>query len=181
MKNLLFSLLACLCMTVSASAQSTYPAKTAAGLSNTDVAKLKKAIADFRAQYKASNDYAEEQAVDFAVDTFSVSYAENLRMEADYSNLGMLQTVYDTAEDYDVLLNKYYKKLNAKLRGEAKNNLVKAQRAWIAFRDADNDLSGSIFYTQDHGSIGKLQYAAGNSDRIKQRVVELFEYLNNTF
>jgi len=181
MKKLIFSLLACLCIAVSASAQSTYPANTAKELSNSDVAKLKKAIADFRAKYKATYDYAEDLRIDFAVDTFSISYAEDLRMEADFTNLGMLQTVYATAQDYDVLLNKYYKILSAKLKGEKKQKLVKAQRAWIAFRDADNEFAASIFYSEDHGSMGKLQYAATESERVKQRVVELFDYLENDF
>lgn len=166
-------------MAVSVSAQSTYPTNTAAALKNNDAAKLKKDISDFRAKYKAANSYAEELEIDFAVDTFSITRAEELRMDEDCSTIGMAEAIRDSSKDYDVLLNKYYKMLTGKLRGDAKNNLVKAQRAWIAFRDAESKLATSVFYGEGHGSMAMILDAGNYNECIKKRVVELFNYCNN--
>lgn len=181
MKKLIVSFIACLCMAITATAQSTYPTNTASQLKNSDVAKLKKDIANFRTKYKAANSYAEESEIAFAVDTFSISRAEELRMDEDCSTIGMSEAISDSSKDYDVLLNKYYKKLSAKLSGEAKDNLVKAQRAWLAYRDADSKLASSVFYGEDHGSMAIILVAGNYNECIKKRVVELFNYCNAAF
>ena len=73
---------------------------------------------------------------------------------------------YEAATLYDSLLNKYYKKFLAVLKGEDKKNLLQAQKSWLAFRDNETKLVETI---------SKDQYSGGGT---MQQLTESSEYLD---
>lgn len=152
----------------------TLPKKLSENMSSSQQSAVKRQIATFKNKYMASNEFAGKSEVEFAVDTFSISLCEDVLINDDSSTLGMMQTIYAAAEDYDALLNKYYQKLRNSLDSNGKAALLKAQRAWIAFRDADDELSGAAM--PPDGSMWRVVHASNHQERIKQRVIQLFNY-----
>ncbi|ROM76883.1 MULTISPECIES: lysozyme inhibitor LprI family protein [Pseudomonas] len=85
-----------------------------------------------------------------------------------------------SAQEYkaaDKELNDLYKQITGRLKDnpEAKQMLVKAQRAWIAFRDAECDFSASGV---EGGSVYPLIYSTCMTTQTKTRVEAFKAYLN---
>ncbi len=92
--------------------------------------------------------------VAFALSSFS-AFAQNC---SDLTSTYDLRICYDKMlQNEDAKLNKNYKACMAKLDATAKAKLQKAQRAWIAFRDADCD------YQADEMRGGTLETVIGLS------------------
>lgn len=177
MKSIISIIIALVCCSATSFAQGndvTLPKKLSENMSKSQQNTIKRQISTFKNQYKASNEYASEAEVEFAVDTFSISFCEDMLIKDDCSKMGMVQAIYAAAEDYDVLLNKYYQKLRNSLNSNGKSALLKAQKAWLAFRDADDELSGAAM--PPDGSMWRVVHASNHQERIKQRVIQLFNY-----
>ncbi|MGD1845746.1 MAG: lysozyme inhibitor LprI family protein [Salibacteraceae bacterium] len=118
----------------------------------------------------------------FAVDTFRIEKQLKLSIEADYSRNGMMLATYKALDGYDDLLNQYYQALINQLTPEDQSILKKAQRHWLAYRDAEIELNRIT--TEDQytggGSIHLLVKAHRNLEITKQRVIELQAYLMRT-
>src|ERR1043165_5900900 len=72
----------------------------------------------------------------------------------------------------DVRLNAAYDQLLKKLDTNRRAKLQKAERAWIAFRDAQCDYEGS---ESEGGSIQPLEIAACKTELTKARIAQLRE------
>ncbi len=119
--------------------------------------------------------------IEFMTDTFNVQQLATKMMEIDYSTYGINNALSEMVKGYDVLLNKYYNKILAKLKGEDKNILIESQRKWIAYRDAELHLLG-ILSKEEYSGGGSIQtnlLGASYSDRILNRVIELFYMYDN--
>ena len=82
------------------------------------------------------------------------------------------------AEDYDKAdaeLNRQYKALIGQLEGEQKQLLIKAEQAWISFRDAEADFEASDWIG---GSGWPMIYYASLSNLTEKRTAELKELLS---
>lgn len=75
----------------------------------------------------------------------------------------------------DAALNATYAQLMAKLSGRSGQKLKLAQRAWIAFRDAECALQGSAV---EGGSAQPMVVATCMAGLTEQRVRELRAYLS---
>lgn len=116
--------------------------------------------------------------IEFSVDTFRINQIVSKRMGIDYSTLGMNRTVDEMTTSYDKLLNKYYNKLLKILKPEDKKILVTAQRAWLAYRDAEAKLIGTMT-KEEYSGGGTIQsnIATGAySDLVAKRTIEIFNY-----
>ena len=116
--------------------------------------------------------------IEFSLDTFRVERFMTKWIELDYSDPGMREATYATANQYDSLLNKYYKKLLTVLKGDDKKNLVQAQKSWLSFRDAELKLVGTISKDQYSGG-GTLQQLTESSEYlnlIKERTIAIFNH-----
>ena len=122
---------------------------------------------------------AEEIA--FTLDTFRINTTAALEMEIDYSTVGMVEATTRSTKAYDQLLNKYYTKLLAKLSPTDKQALIKAQRAWISYRDAEQDLIVTMAQDQysGGGTIQQLNMASAFSSLVIRRTIEIFQYYND--
>lgn len=116
--------------------------------------------------------------IEFTVDTFRIEQVVSKRMDIDYSTAGMNTTVDEMTSSYDKLLNKYYNKLLKMLKPEDKKVLVAAQKAWLAYRDAEAKLIGTM--TKDEysggGSIQSNIATGSYSDIVVKRAIEIFNY-----
>ncbi|RYZ22834.1 MAG: DUF1311 domain-containing protein [Chitinophagaceae bacterium] len=94
--------------------------------------------------------------VEITLDTFRVERYLEHRMQIDYSTAGMRLASLEAAHRYDSLLNKYYRRLLQTLRPADRPTLVAAQKAWIAFRDAEMKLV-STMSKEEYSGGGTLQ------------------------
>ena len=140
---------------------------------------IEKEATRLRPQLQKNNNQAE---VEFYLDTFRVEQYVGKMMKQDYSTVGMKEALYAGAKLYDSLLNKYYRKLSTLLKGDDKKALVQAQKAWIAFRDAESNLV-DIMSKDEYSGGGSIQ-GVTEADMylafIRNRVVALFEHYMRT-
>ncbi len=116
--------------------------------------------------------------IEFILDTFRVERFMEEYIKVNFSDYSMRDAGYETAKLYDSLLNKYYKKLLATLKGEDKKVLVQAQKSWIAFRDSESKLV-DLISKDDYsggGSIQQLTESAEYLNLIKERTIAIFDH-----
>jgi len=119
-----------------------------------------------------------DEAIQFGVDTFKIEYFLRRAMDYDYSTYGMNTATSDAAAKYDALMNKYYKLLSAKLKPADRATLLTAQRSWLAYRDDEGKLRGTLS-KEEYSGGGTIQSTIGVSqyfELVKARVLQLFEY-----
>ncbi len=123
-------------------------------------------------------DGMDSMSVDFSVDTFKIERTMALQIEKRPSTQDMNAEMRDATDAYDKLLNNYYTKLMAKLKGADKQTLAKAEKAWLAFRDAEMGLIG-VAGKPEYSGGGTIQTNIDNStyyDLVKQRVTQIFNH-----
>ena len=128
-----------------------------------------------------ATDYLSLDQIEFSVDTFKIQRIASKKMEIDYTTSGMNIAVDEMTKSYDKLMNKYYSKLLQLLKTEDKKILITAQKAWLAFRDAELKLIGTMSEEKYSGG-GTIQsnIATGRySDIIIKRTVDIFDYYDN--
>jgi len=132
------------------------------------------------AQRMKSIDGNDSISIAFSVDTFRIERTMELRLEQESNTHAMNAQMENATEAYDKLLNRYYQQLLKILQGEDKKTLITAQRAWIAFRDAELSMIGTAGKEQYSGG-GTMQSninAASYLDLVKQRTVQIFNHLD---
>lgn len=125
-------------------------------------------------------DYDVMQA-EFTADTARVEQQVRDMMNKDYSTIAMIESANFSEQEYDKLLNKYYKILYNRLNAEGKQALKTTQRNWIKLRDSDNTLIrqmiAQIYDDMGGGSIWGVVGANARADVTRRRVVDLYSYL----
>lgn len=84
------------------------------------------------------------------------------------------------AQDFkkaDVEMNRVYAKLMGKLDAAAQNKLKTAQRAWVAFRDAEAELHADL--AARGGSMAPMEYEATRADLTIARTKELQQMMKD--
>lgn len=79
----------------------------------------------------------------------------------------------------DVELNQAYRDVLERVSGEARQSLVRSQREWLRFRDAESQFIGNNWVPKNFGSSSALSRAGYRSALVKQRVLTLLAYLQN--
>ena len=101
---------------------------------------------------------------------YSPAYDKCLAAPSGQSTAGMIDCIGTEWEAQDARLNRAYKGALKRLElPRQKAALQKAQRAWIAFRDADC----ASLYDQDWGTISRVEAASCRLDRTARRADEL--------
>lgn len=95
-----------------------------------------------------------------------------LASKAAYTTMGQVQCVSDAVRVQDARLNKNYAKAMAKLTPEQQEKLRNAQRAWIAFKDADCQ----SLQDDDWGTMSRVTANMCALDRTTERADELATY-----
>lgn len=104
----------------------------------------------------------------FAAITLSLT---DLRAQSQHE---MNQQAFAEFEKADKELNQIYAKVQAKLDKEGKEKLKAAQRAWVAFRDAQAEMDADLM----RGGSGSILLRAGSKTQsTEKRVQDLKEFL----
>jgi uncharacterized protein YecT (DUF1311 family) len=96
--------------------------------------------------------------------------------DCDQKQLSMNTCAKERFDFYDKRLNELFGlQMNYLKEGKYKNYLRQAQRAWIAFRDADCRYSAGT--SEDSGSIWPLEHFSCLAERTRTRIRELESYV----
>jgi uncharacterized protein YecT (DUF1311 family) len=116
--------------------------------------------------------------LEFTLDTFKIECFMEEYTRIDFSTPGMNNAIYKTANFYDNLLNKYYKKLFAVLKNDDKKILTQAQKAWLVFRDIEIKLIETISKDKysGGGTIQQLIDVSEYLDLVKARTIKIFNH-----
>jgi uncharacterized protein YecT (DUF1311 family) len=122
----------------------------------------------------------EALTIEFSLDTFRVEHTFSATIADMVNSPQILAAGQQATAEYDKLLNKYYNKLLAKLKSDDKKVLIKAQKAWLTFRDAEQNLIGTMSAEQysGGGSIQKDINESTYQELVKSRLVHIFNHLN---
>jgi len=96
-------------------------------------------------------------------------------IKKDYSTVGMREAQNKALKMWDKEMNACYKRLMNRLPENKQKTLKKAQRAWVAFRDADAEVIGDILYSQG-GTAALLNGDSAIYERVRQRTLQLLAY-----
>ncbi len=109
-------------------------------------------------------------AVRAAEPKYSPAYDKCLAAPAGQSTAGMISCIGAELKVQDARLNRAYQAAQKRMSlPRQKAALTKAQRAWIAFRDADC----ASLYDQDWGTLSRVEANSCVLDRTAQRADEL--------
>ncbi|MFA0960255.1 lysozyme inhibitor LprI family protein [Roseivirga sp. BDSF3-8] len=138
-----------------------------------------------RKQLEAAPEYESSEAyrlsVEYRVDTFRVVEEARLFNEINYSTSGYHKSYQMATEDFDALLNKYYRRLMQKMHtDEEKQALKEMQRAWIALRDKEKAFNAVLWNPERFGggTMWGLVAASENMQITRRRVDTLYAYLH---
>lgn len=100
---------------------------------------------------------------------YSPAFQQCLESPEGQSTMGMVQCIAAELKIQDAALNGAYRSLIADMTPDQKAGVQKAQRAWIAFRDADC----ASRYSPDWGSMSTLEANFCMLRRTVERTIEL--------
>ena len=103
---------------------------------------------------------------------FTPAFKQCLENPANFSTAAAIRCVNAEVKLQDDRLNAAYAKASADLNARQKGKLAAAERAWIAFRDADCTSQQD----EDWGTISRIHAAYCRLDRTVQRTLDLREY-----
>ena len=175
MKYLFFSIL--MCFQLTSYSQSGGPVAVTPAMEKTFRQQIEAEVKKLRAKLEATSET--DLGIEYEIDKFRVDEFLKKYMEKDYSTYGMNTASYKAAEAYDSLMNKYYKKLLGILQGDDKKALIKAQKAWIAFRDGENELV-LILGKDEYAGGGTIQTtlaAAAYLEFVRKRTDDIVQHL----
>lgn len=113
--------------------------------------------------------------VSLAEEVYSIDKAEEACISKTSSTADMLKCTATAYDAWDKEMNKYYNLLMKKLPIKQKNELLKAQKSWLTFRDNDFTLINNSI-REKQGTM-YLNVASGHRREIvKQRAMQLKEY-----
>lgn len=125
------------------------------------------------------NDTDKKSTIEFKTDTFIVSKRFGLYISQDYSDFGMKTASINMLNDYEKLLNKYYKILLSQLKQEDKEILKIAQRNWINYREYEEQFNYLV--SEDKysggGTIQTLFVLSRSIEITQNRVTEFHDYI----
>jgi len=104
---------------------------------------------------------------------YSPAFQQCLDAPTGQSTAGMIQCVGEELKIQDAALNVAWGETTASMNARQKAGLLKAQRAWIAFRDADC----ASRYDPDWGSMSTISANFCMLRRTVERTIELEEFL----
>lgn len=140
---------------------------------------IEKQIPSLKQEFEKREMNADE--IEFSLDTFRIERLAAKKIELNYSTLGINVAVNDLTESYNKLMNKYYNKLFKLIQTDDKEVLIAAQKAWLTFRDKEENLIGTLT-NKIYSGGGTIQYiiATGSySEIVKKRSIKIFDYYNN--
>jgi len=107
-----------------------------------------------------------------ATDEHPIDRELSLLLRKDPSTFGQMEAFSKGIELWDAELNRNYKALFAKLDDSGRQQLREAQRAWLAFRDAEFRRT-DVLYGRKDGSMFRPMAVSARMELVKARALEL--------
>lgn len=114
--------------------------------------------------------------IEYVIDTLKIKNLQRKSHDIDYTTSGMYKATWLSYDEYDKLLNKYYKLLKNRLQPKDRKILQEAQRSWLKYRDKEIKLIATVYGYND-GTIQGLTRSAQMRRVVEDRVQYLFGYL----
>ncbi|MCB0712274.1 MAG: DUF1311 domain-containing protein [Ignavibacteriae bacterium] len=121
--------------------------------------------------------YSQDTEIDL-VHPIDLALTDCLDIDSNQSTFGMMGCLQVAEEAWDYELNATYKELMGSLDSAGQESLRRAQRAWLAYRDAEFELNGSVHYENLDGTMYHIFAANREMEIVKQRALELRDYLD---
>jgi len=176
MKNLT-SLVIGIIISISAFAQNDGPKEVTPEILKKIKIDVEKQVTKFKQEITKDENLSKDY-IEFQIDTFRINRINDASQEINYSTPGISGAIYEMAKSYDLLLNKYYNRLLKQLKGNDKNVLIKAQRAWLSFQKLEQELIGTLS-KEEYSGGGTIQSnirASQYADLIIKRTIDFFFY-----
>lgn len=93
----------------------------------------------------------------------------------DSTNVGMRRATVTAEQMWDKQMNKTYAELMKRLTPEEKATLVRSQKAWLAFRDAEFKTITQI-HSHKQGTMYRVMAVGDAYDIVKSRALQLGGY-----
>lgn len=107
--------------------------------------------------------------------TLDLLISQDIKCNEAGNTLEMKQCASENYEAADKKLNQVYQKLNSQVKGEEKNRLIEAQRAWITFRDKTCRFEAAQALG---GSLEGLLFTSCLEQVTRERTATLEKYLS---
>lgn len=118
--------------------------------------------------------------IEFTMDTMRIEKVIDFQNEdGHYTTYDMHQMNRFRYEEYDKLLNKYYKILMNSLPAEKKTTVRDSQRVWLKYRDSEKLLYEALIGSQE-GTMWPVVAGDMNVQLVKDRVLILFYIISNS-
>lgn len=104
----------------------------------------------------------------------------NRCVEEEPSTQGSVHCGDEMQHAWDAELNKSYNDLKKNLNPQQKDALLKSERQWMKYRDAEHEAIDNIYLDPEHGSITHPFAAFSRANIVRQRAVELQERNGDT-
>jgi uncharacterized protein YecT (DUF1311 family) len=157
-------------------AQNKAPVEVTPGLQKKMRQDIEKEVPKLKERLEKENET--QTAIEFCIDTFRVEQLLSKWINIDYGDFGMRDAGYAAARHYDSLMNKYYKKLSSVLKGDDRNTLKQAQKAWLSFRNNETKLVETISKDEysGGGTMQQLTEASEYLSLVKNRTIVLYDH-----
>jgi uncharacterized protein YecT (DUF1311 family) len=100
-----------------------------------------------------SDNYSSAGSREFTLDTFKAEETARMKIDIAESPYATNEALYELEKEYDKILNKYYNRLKNLLNPEDQKILIQAQRAWLAYQTAENQLIQSLMSPENAGDM----------------------------
>lgn len=111
-----------------------------------------------------------------ADETYSIDKVEQKCLDKSQSTADMLRCTNKAYDDWDKEMNKSYNLLMKKLPANQKSELLKAQKAWLVFRDNNQKFIKTSIWEGKQGTMFLPIAINEDVELVKQRALQLGSY-----
>lgn len=116
-----------------------------------------------------------------ADETSSIDKVEQKCLDKSQSTVDMLRCTNKAYDDWDKEMNKSYNILMKKLPANQKSELLKAQKAWLVFRDNNQKFIKTSIWEGKQGTMFLPIAINEDVELVKQRALQLGSYYHVIF
>ncbi len=177
-RNLIIALCCLFLNTYDVVAQHFYTEKINEETYNTIVLQVEQELTAYK-NYLICNETYTEESIAFMLDTFRIEAINRERQAIEHCTNCIVQSLYQLANSYEQLVNKYFLACIQMMRNEEeKKILITAQKQWLAFRNAEIKLIETTKheYYSHTGDIQPINATLKYATLIKDRVISLYNY-----
>lgn len=141
------------------------------------VNKANKLKLEILSEQNSLSNFQKNIKADFTADTFYIEKVFIYSSGGTGSSNAIADCNYILLNEYDKLLNKYYKILMDSLNKDSKDMLKNSQRNWLEYRNSERKFNDNLYFDCDQGLMQYIWISERAVEITKARVNEILEYL----